>query len=701
MPNRLAGELSPYLLQHKDNPVDWYPWGEEALARAKAEDKPIFLSIGYSACHWCHVMEHESFESESIAELINAHFVSIKVDREERPDLDQIYMNAVQLMTGRGGWPMSMFLTPTLEPFYGGTYFPPTAKMGMPGFDDVLRGVNDAWTNRREQAVEQAGKLTEAIRDMGRRGSGGDTEGGDSLSLELQHNAVAHLERSFDFTYGGFGGEPKFPHPMDLRLLMRFYHRDPRDGVLEMLRLSLDKMAGGGMYDQLGGGFHRYSVDARWLVPHFEKMLYDNALLATTYVEAFQLTRDEQYARTARETLGYVLREMQGEHGGFYSTQDADSEGVEGKFFVWTPDEIRDVLGEELAELFCRIYDVSEGGNFEGDNILNLPKTIAQCAALMERDEKDLREQLATARCKLFGVREKRIHPGLDDKVLVGWNGLMIEAMSLAAGALDEPRYLQAAEAAAEFIWNNMRREDGRLLHTFRNGEARLDAYLDDYAALANSLVALYEAGFNETHLDRAIELTDTMLAHFGAAGDNAEGDGGFFYTADDHEELIARQKDVTDNAVPSGSGLAATLLFRLGKLTGRTDYLEAAQETLQSTAAQMEQMPMAMGQMLLALDMHIGPTYELAVLGDVADGETADVLADLRTRFIPNRVLACRAAAKVEGGSRAMDELFAGKEANAEGPSVYVCENFACREPVVGKEAILAEWERLSGRGK
>ncbi len=692
MPNRLANELSPYLLQHKDNPVDWYPWGPEALARAKDEQKPIFLSIGYSACHWCHVMEHESFESETIAETLNEHFISIKVDREERPDLDQIYMQAVQMMTGRGGWPMSVFLTPELEPFYGGTYFPPTAKMGMPGFDDLLRGILDVWQNRRSEAVNQGGRLAEAIREQSKT----EPSSVEGLTTELLHNAVAQLERAFDFTYGGFGQAPKFPHPMDLRLLMRFYSRDRRDGVLDMLRLTLDKMAHSGMYDQLGGGFHRYSVDARWLVPHFEKMLYDNALLARVYAEAFQLLGDEEYARVTRETLDYVLREMQGEHGGFFSTQDADSEGVEGKFFVWSVSEVHEVLGKELGDVFCRVYDVTDGGNFEGTNILNLPKTIGQCAALMERDEAELREQLAAARSKLFDVRKERIHPGLDDKVLVGWNGLMIETMAIAAGALDEPRYLAAAESAAEFVWNNMRREDGRLLHTFRTGEARLDAYLDDYAALAEAMISLYEATFKETYLKRAIELADAMLTHF-----HDKHAGGFFYTADDHEQLIARQKDVIDNAVPSGSSLAAGALLRLGKLTPRSEYLEAAENTLQATAAQMQQMPMALGQMLLALDDYLGPTHELALLADATNPTTAELLAELRKSYLSRRVVTCRSQAVVEGGNAALDAMFAGKEAQGEEPTLYICEGFACQEPVAGKEAIKVALEKLAASVK
>ncbi len=475
MPNRLADESSPYLLQHKDNPVEWYPWGAEALDRAKAEQKPIFLSIGYSACHWCHVMEHESFENPEIARELNEQFVSIKVDREERPDLDQIYMTAVQILTGRGGWPMSVFLTPGLEPFYGGTYWPPTARMGMPGFDQVLRAVAQAWTDRREQVTTQAGELA------GQLGEGRLAGGEGQLSDALLRSAATALERNFDPQHGGFGGAPKFPHPLDLRLLLRCWRRWGRPATLEITTKTLDKMAAGGIYDHLGGGFHRYAVDERWLVPHFEKMLYDNALLASCYVEAFLATGKADYAQVAQETLDYVLRDMTDAAGGFYSSEDADSEGEEGKFYTWSTEEVAAVLGPDAAAIFEAVYDVSAEGNFEGRNILNLPKTIEQYAALRHLDAAQLREHLAGWRRKLLEMRNRRVRPARDDKVLLSWNSLLIEALALAAGALDEPRYLAAAIKAAGFILTDMRREDGRLWHTWRAGHAKVEAFLDDY----------------------------------------------------------------------------------------------------------------------------------------------------------------------------------------------------------------------------
>lgn len=681
--NRLARESSPYLLQHANNPVDWFAWGPEAHDKAKREDKPIFLSIGYSACHWCHVMEHESFENEALARQMNEGFVCIKVDREERPDLDQIYMNAVQMMTGRGGWPMSVFLTPDLKPFYGGTYWPPSGRMGMPGFDQVLTAVSDAWWNRRTQVDEQAGDLTA---ELERVASQAHAPG--ELSLEPLKRAETMLERIFDRRNGGFGGAPKFPHPMDLRVLLRRWRRERRDETLGLVRLTLDKMAAGGMYDQLGGGFHRYSVDERWLVPHFEKMLYDNALLAQSYVEAYQATGNADYARIARETCDYVLREMTDAAGGFYSTQDADSEGEEGKFYVWSPAEIEAVLGAEAAKTFCYVYDVSEAGNFEGHNILNLPKTIDQCANILGREPADLAAELAAGRQKLLAVRNARVWPGLDDKVLVSWNGLMIDALAQAAGPLNEPRYLDAATKAAEFVWREMRRDDGRLLHSWRQGQAKFNAYLDDYAALANAFISLYEAGFDERWIERAAALADTVLKEF---SDPTQ--GGFFYTAADHEALITRQKDSQDGSVPSGNALAATMLVRLGKLCGRSDYLEAARTTLASFTSLMERHPTAAGQMLIALDFLLGPTPELVLVG--GDEQTAGVLSALYRRYLPNRVLARRPAAQQ---TAALDELFAGKTSSADEPALYVCENFACQEPAIGKEAVLAALEKAVG---
>ncbi|HEY1601394.1 MAG TPA: thioredoxin domain-containing protein [Pirellulales bacterium] len=687
MPNRLAHETSPYLLQHASNPVDWFPWGVEALAKAVREEMPIFLSIGYSACHWCHVMEHESFEDANIATQLNKDFVAIKVDREERPDLDQIYMSAVQMLTGRGGWPMSVFLTPQLQPFYGGTYFPPHAKMGMPGFDQVLSAVADAWRNRRAEVLSAAGRLTEQITSMGHL-----TPEADAPTRALFGNARRSIERIFDPHNGGFGGAPKFPHPLELRLLLRLWRHDRQDSTLDMVRTTLDKMAAGGIYDHLGGGFHRYSVDDRWLVPHFEKMLYDNALLATCYLEAFQATGERRYERVVRETLDYVLSDMCDADGGFYSTLDADSEGEEGKFYVWTPGEVEHVLGAAKAKTFCYVYDVTEVGNFEHANILNLPKSIEQCAQVLGRKPQELDAELAESRAKLLAVRAKRIPPGLDDKVLVSWNGLMIAAMAQAGSVLGAPRYVAAAAKAAQFILARMRKDDGRLLHAYRAGQSRFDAYLDDYACLADALITLYEADFDESWIVAASTLADTILSHF---ADHDQ--GGFFYTSDDHETLVARPKDVQDSSTPSATAMAVTVLSRLGKLTGRSDYQSAADETLRLFAGLMQQHPMAAGQMLLALDFHLGPTPELVLLPGEDEADLATLINDLRRRFWPNKVIATRPA---KNESPCLDSMFAGKESSKHsnperGPRLFVCEHFACQEPIAGVAAVTAAFDR------
>jgi uncharacterized protein YyaL (SSP411 family) len=693
MPNRLAQESSPYLLQHQNNPVDWFPWGTEAIERARAEDKPIFLSIGYSACHWCHVMEHESFENEAIARVLNANFVPIKVDREERPDLDQIYMNAVQMLTGHGGWPMSVFLTPELKPFYGGTYWPPKSARGMPGFDQILAAVIDAWKHRREAAENAAEQLTAELRNIGIAGSG-DSKPSD-LNLDLINRAVHQMQRSFDHTYGGFGQAPKFPHPMDLQLLVRVAHRSGQQGPLDMVRLTLDRMAAGGIYDHLGGGFARYSVDARWLVPHFEKMLYDNALLAGAYLDAYLVTGDGNYARVVRETLDYVIRDMTDPAGGFYSTEDADSEGHEGVFYTWTPDEIEAVLGKERGKTFCRVYDVTDVGNFEGRSILNLPKTLEQCAKILGRDYGDLLLELYEDYAKLSVAREERVRPGRDDKVIVSWNGLMIDAMARAGSALGKPEYISTAEGVASFICSRMRRDDGRLLHTCRHGQAKLDAYLDDYTSLANSLVSLYEATFDERRIDEAVRLMDIVLKEFAdPAG------GGFFYTAADHEKLIARTKELTDSSTPSGNGLAATALVRLGHLLGRNDYLDAAERTLAAALPIMQRMPTAAGQSLLALDRYVGPSHELVLVGDMARDDMKRAIAAIHRCYLPRTVLAMRDSASGDPtGARSghLDKMFAGKEPPDGQPVLYVCQNFACRPPVAGLPAIKAALDAIS----
>ncbi|HEV3259197.1 MAG TPA: thioredoxin domain-containing protein [Gemmataceae bacterium] len=680
--NRLVHETSPYLKQHAHNPVDWYPWGPEALELARRLDRPIFLSIGYSACHWCHVMEHESFEDAEVARILNDHFVSIKVDREERPDLDQIYMTAVQLMTGQGGWPMSMFLTPDLEPFYGGTYFPPDDRYGRPSFKRILLALIDAWRNRRDEVTQSAGQITEHL-----RGAGPLERTAGDLDASLVGNAVSSLRHSFDPTYGGFGSAPKFPHPLELRLLLRAWKRFGDDDALRMARLTLDRMAMGGMYDHLGGGFHRYSTDERWLVPHFEKMLYDNALLSLAYLDAYQATREPFYQEVVVDTLGYVLREMTSPEGPFYSTQDADSEGDEGKFFVWSAAEIEQVLGKEVAEVFDDVYDVSPEGNWEGHSILNRSKTYAQSARLLHLAEPELRRLLDQARHQLFEVRSRRTWPGRDEKVLTSWNGLMIDAFAQAASVLEKPEYAAAATRAADFILTRMRGPDGRLLRTYSAGtEPKLNAYLEDYAFLINALVSLYEATFSPRWIEAALDLAEVMVDQF---WDTAE--AGFFYTGRNHEELIARTKDPQDGSIPSGNSMAVTALLRLAALTGRLDLQEKAEATLELFRGLMAKAPMAVGQMLTALDFHLGPVQEFAVVGDPAAPETRRVLRAIYGGFRPNKVVALKnpAAAGDRNGEELLP-LLEGKTTS--GPvTTYVCRNFTCQAPLAGVEAVEA----------
>lgn len=681
-PNLLLGETSPYLLQHAYNPVEWHPWGRDALERARDLDRPIFLSIGYSACHWCHVMEHESFENAEIARRMNAYFVNIKVDREERPDLDQIYMSAVQALTRRGGWPMSVFLTPELKPFYGGTYWPPSARMGMPGFLDIVEQVHRAWVERRADVERGAAELTEAVVEMGR--IGGEQS---PLRPELLQNAERMLLRSADRKHGGFGGAPKFPHPMDLRVLFRCHRRFGSEDALHIARLTLDKMAAGGIYDHLGGGFHRYSTDARWLVPHFEKMLYDNALLATTYLEAYQLTGEGNYARVARETLDYVLREMTSPEGAFFSTQDADSEGVEGKFFVWSEAEIIDLLGGDDGRMFNYCYDVTAEGNWEGHNILNRVKTHAQAARMLSLSEEELEQKLAAGRSALFDARSRRIAPGRDEKILASWNGLMISAMATGASVLEDGRYAAAARQAADFVLSKMRGTSGRLMHSHKDGRSRFNAYLDDYAFLIDGLTELYQATFDAGYVDAALELAETLVAKFRDASG-----GGFFYTSDDHEELITRQKDAQDNATPSGNGMAATALLKLARLCGRTDLEVRAVETLDMLSGLLAQFPMAGAQSLIALDFLLGPTHEVAVVDGENSRESAEMLHEINQRFMPNKVLLRRTAGMAdEDVPQSLHTVLAGKTAHNGRATAYVCELGTCRAPTTDIETLLS----------
>jgi hypothetical protein len=682
--NRLANETSPYLLQHAENPVDWHPWGPEALERARRENKPIFLSIGYSACHWCHVMERESFEDEAIAGVLNAHFIPIKVDREERPDLDEVYMTATQLLTGSGGWPMSVFLTPDLKPFYAGTYFPPEDRTGMPSFRRVLETLVEWWKTRRGELAENAEKVGAAVAT-----AVAVAPSAGALSGALLDRAVAELRADYDPQHGGFGGAPKFPPSMSLELLLRRWSASKDPSLLSIVEHTLDAMARGGVYDHLGGGFHRYSTDARWLVPHFEKMLYDNALLARVYLAAFQATGKEAYARVVRETLDYALREMTRPEGGFFSTQDADAEGEEGKSFVWTPAEIDAVLGPEEGRLFERAYGVTPRGNFEGGrSVLHLPLSVEDLAVALDRPAPELGARLAASRSKLLAARGERARPGLDDKVLVAWNGLLLSALARAGAVLEEPRYGKAAEEAAAFLLGTMRRKDGTLLHTFRAGQAKGEGFLDDYACLAEGLLDLYEATFDPRWFAAARELAAKMVEIFGDAKD-----GGFFYTGGRHESLLARTKSPFDGAVPSGNSVAAHVLLRLAAFTGEADLAKKGEATLASFRAGMERTPGGHGYMLCALDLFLDPPREVAIAGAPGNAATRALLRAVRSAYDPNLVLALADPARPEAAETI--PLLEGKAPIGGRPAAFVCRRFACRAPVTDPEALAKELGR------
>ncbi len=671
MSNRLADATSPYLLQHKDNPVDWYPWGEAAFSRARAENKPIFLSIGYSACHWCHVMERESFEDEELAQLLNAHFVSIKVDREQRPDLDQIYMQAVQSITGRGGWPMSVFLNNDGEPFFGGTYWPPHARHGMPGFGQVLHAVADAWQNQHDKITEQAARLTASLA-IDRMSA---VETLDPLAI--LEAAAAALEQAYDATHGGFGGPPKFPHPLEIKLCLRLARWQGHENLMQMALHSLDQMAAGGVYDQLGGGFHRYAVDAHWLVPHFEKMLYDNALLAACYLEAYLATGQNRYREIVIETINYMLREMQHSDGGFFSTQDADSEGVEGKFFVWSLEEINETLDTDEAGLFCAFYNVTEGGNFEGQNILHHSQSLETFAAAQGRDLPECKQQLDNARQKLFAARQQRICPALDDKILADWNGLLIDTLARAGAVLDLPQYLEAARRASHMVDTKMRDSAGRLMHCWREGVAEGMAFVDDYAAMLGAWITLYECTFEEVWIDRALGLAETLQQRY----EDSE-QGGFFFTADDHERLIVRRKEFFDQATPNGNALAAEGLLRLADLLGREDFRQSAQRALEVAGDTIRQAPLAQGQSVLALMRQATAVRQWVMVGSEPSSEAQEVLHDLRHAYLPCHVLACRLGDSISSSSEALDHLFLDRPVGATSWELHYCEGHTCLAP-------------------
>jgi uncharacterized protein YyaL (SSP411 family) len=650
MGNRLAQETSPYLLEHANNPVDWYPWGVEALARARTEHKPILLSIGYSACHWCHVMARESFQDPQTAALMNRDFVSIKVDREERPDLDQVYMRAVQGMTGSGGWPMTVFLLPDGSPFFAGTYFPPTDRSGMPSFTRVLTAVADAFTKRPADVEETAAQ----VRDFLNRPSVPLAVG--ELTPALLDEAAAQLERDFDAANAGFGGAPKFPQPMIIEVLLRHHVRTGQPAALEMALQTLRAMAAGGMYDQLGGGFHRYSVDERWLVPHFEKMLYDNAQLARAYLDAWQLTHDPAFRRVAEATLAFVLREMTSPDGGFYSSLDADSEGEEGRFYLWTPQELEAVLGLDEARALGRAFDVTAAGNFEGRSILH-PVTSGAI------------EILDAARDRLLTFRAQRARPHRDEKVIAGWNGLMLRAFADAGRVLDRRDFTMAAEANARFLLSRMR-QGGRMRRSYKDGRAPLAGYLEDQAAVADGLLALYEATFDAQWLDEVRALVNEMVTAFWDEAGTA-----FFDTAADQERLVVRPQDVTDNAIPSGTSLAVDVLLRAGMLLGEPSWTDRAQRTLERLAPTAAKAPLAFGRLLAALDFHLGRVVELAVIARPGDAPANRMLDVVRERYLPNRLLAV-------GASDPAIPLLADRPAIDGKATAYLCEHFVCQAP-------------------
>ena len=677
MPNRLIDETSPYLLQHAHNPVDWYPWGEEALERARREDMPILLSVGYSACHWCHVMERESFEDAEIATLMNDNFVCIKVDREERPDIDSIYMTAVQTLTGQGGWPMTVFMTPDGKPFYGGTYFPPDDRGGLPAFPRLVEALAAAYKTRRGDVTRTTSQLVERMKQL----SAG-MAAIEPLTVDVLQSAKRAVAGQFDGRHGGVGLQPKFPQPMTYEFLLRHHDRTQDPESLEMVELTLTRMAEGGIYDQIGGGFHRYSTDTYWLVPHFEKMLYDNALLARLYLHTYQVTGDPLYRRIVEETLDYMAREMTDANGGFYSAQDADSEGVEGKFFVWRPEEIIDLLGKIEGDLFNKYYGVTRKGNFEGQSILHVAKGGA---AVRGMSEEELAETLKRWKMILLAARSERVAPGLDDKVLTSWNGLAMRAFAEAGAALGRQDYVEKANINAKFLLDSLVR-DGRLLRTYRNGEAKLNGYLEDYAFLIDGLLALHEATLDGRWLDESITLGEAMVDLFWE-----ESEGRFYDTGRDHEELVLRPRDYTDNATPCGSSMAADVLLRLAVVAGDSEHQRRAVTSLRSVRELMSRFPTGAGHWLGALDFYLSTPKEIAIVGGAGDAETEALLSEVSRRYLPNRVLV-GSAGDGTAETRSGVPLLEDRDRVDGKPTAYVCENYACNFPVTEPAALAAQ---------
>ncbi len=676
--NRLKSEKSPYLLQHANNPVDWFPWSDEAFKKARKEDKLIFLSIGYSTCHWCHVMEHESFEDEKVADLMNDSFVSIKVDREERPDIDGIYMTVCQMLTGSGGWPMTIIMTPEKKPFFAGTYFPKETRFGRTGLLELLPKINELWKTKKEEILKSSEEILIAIKKSEIRTSG------QEIGIEIFDKAYNEFLKRFDKVNGGFGNSPKFPTPHNLIFLLRYWKRKKEPIALEMVEKTLLKMRLGGIYDHIGFGFHRYSTDSEWLVPHFEKMLYDQAQLVQVYIEVYQITQNDFYKNTAEEILSYVLRDMTSAEGGFYSAEDADSEGEEGKFYIWDSDELKQILDEDEIKFVTNVFNIETGGNWidhvngimNGTNILHLKNSVDESADELSLTPEVVLQKIEIIRKKLFVYREKRIHPYKDDKILTDWNSLMISAFAKAYQVFDEEKYLKAAEKAVNFILNNLMTNDGKLLHRYREGEAAISANIEDYAFLISSLLDLYEASFNIKYLKSAIQLNKDFIKHFWD-----KENGGFFFASDESEEILIRQKEIYDGAIPSGNSVAILNLLRIGRITSNSEFESMASEIGKIFAHNINSTPIAFTQTLTALDFAFGPSYEIVIAGDDKADNSNELIKTIRNNYFPNKTIMFNPS---QGKDLTNIAPFASNYKKIEDKTaVYICQDYSCKQPV------------------
>ena len=696
--NHLSGSKSPYLLQHADNPVDWYPWGEEAFARAKKEDKPIFLSIGYATCHWCHVMEHESFEDEAVAALMNEAFINIKVDREERPDIDQVYMSVCQMLTGGGGWPLTIIMTPDKEPFYAATYIPKESRYGRIGMVDLIPRIRQLWDSDRDKITATSQQILAGLEKMDTRSAGG------SLEPTVIDDAFTQLAGRYDATHGGFGSAPKFPSPHNLVFLTRYWRQTGNEQALAMVSRTLEQMRFGGVYDQIGFGFHRYSTDTEWLVPHFEKMLYDQAMLIMAYTEAWLATSNPIFEHTVREIVTYVLRDMTSPEGAFYSAEDADSEGEEGLFYLWTLAEVEEILGKEDAALVASAWNLSAEGNYTdevkgtrtGRNIPHLSESHAATADTLQMTQKDFEKRLQLLRARLFDIRENRVHPLKDDKVLADWNGLMAAALASAGRVFDEPEWIRAAERATGFVLDEMHTSKGRMLHRYREGEASIPAFLDDHVFMTTAMLELYDATFNSRYLERALELQQRTIELF---WDKTR--GGFFFTAADNEALLVRQKEVYDGAIPSGNSMAADNFVRLARLTGDEENLETAGKIFSAFAADAGRLPSAHTQLVGAVQRAAGPSLEVVIAGDPGADDTAALIATVREMYLPHAAVLLVPSGPTGAAIRKLapfTEAYTPVQGKA---AAYVCQDFTCQLPTTDPDKLTRLLEEAISRPK